>query len=165
MKSLGNIGFIYTVEAIDRDGNLLSTETVKNKIPLEGINYLLNSSLCNGSQLPAWYLGLYTGDYVPQDADTAASLPALAGEFTAYDGTARKLFDHGGAANGTVHNAAARAEFTFTQDTAVRGGFISSAMGKGATAGVLVSVVKFAEPKSPGVGGVLRVTAGISLSS
>lgn len=165
MKSEGNIGFEYIVEAFDASGNLLDSEVVHNLMPEEGCNHMLSVVAGLSSQAPGWWIGLYSGNYTPVPGDTAATFPASATEFTQYAGATRKAFSPGAPDNGTLDNVASKAEFEFTQDVAVTGGFLASASAKGATTGTLWSAVRFSSPKAPGVGGILRITAGIVLIS
>ena len=160
MKSKAKSGFTYTVETYDAQGRLLDRDVVKNLMPIEGANHMLAVTAGIAAQAPSWWIGLYANNYTPVDLDTAATFPAAAGEFTQYNGTTRKQFIPGSPSNGTLDNGASKAEFVFTHDVTVYGGFIASASGKGATTGVLWSAVKFTSPKSPGVGGMLRITAG-----
>lgn len=157
-------GFRYLVEVV-KDGQVIDSEVVDNLIPVEGINHILNVVMNAGSPVTTWYLGLYEGNYTPQTTDTAATLPAAATECTAYSNATRWALITGSAAAGVVDNSANKTEFTFTADKTVYGGFISSVSGKGATSGVLVSVVKFASAKVMTTGAVLRVTAGLSITS
>lgn len=157
-------GFTYCVEHI-RDGEVIGCSVDTNLMPVEGLNHVLTTELLGGPQVAAWFLGLTTNDYAPQTADVMATYAALAGETVAYDGTTRKAFTPGSVAGGVVDNAAARAEFTFSAPTTVRGGFLSSSNTRGGTAGVLLSAVRFASPKVVDTGDILRVTAGIQLTS
>ncbi len=162
--SAGRAGFTYLVEVV-KDGKVIDSEVCHNLIPVEGINHMLNAVLNAGSQVTTWYLGLYEGNYTPQTTDTAATLPAAATECTTYDNATRWALVLGSAAAGVVDNSANKTEFTFNADKTVYGGFISSVSGKGATSGVLVSVVKFSSAKVMTIGAVLRVTAGLSITS
>ena len=57
------------------------------------------------------------------------------------------------------------AEFTSNADKTIYGGFMSSASAKGATSGVLSSIVRFSSPKTFSIDTVLRVSAGLTLVS
>lgn len=170
MQETAKAGFAYLIEVVDRDtGRVRESEVVKNLMPLEGINHLINVSMKGSTQITAWYLGLYEGNYTPTSTDTMAAFPAAATETTAYDEATRRTFTPGAVAAGTVDNSAAKAEFTInvTAGTTktIYGGFIGSASAKGSTSGVLLSAVKFASPKTLGDGDVLRVTAGFTIAS
>jgi hypothetical protein len=157
-------GFEYLVEVV-KDGRVVDSERVCNLMPSEGITYMLNTTFKGGAQVTGWYVGLYEGNYTPSSSDTAAALPALATECTAYAETARVQWVSGAVSSGTLDNVSSRAEFTFNATKTVYGGFITSSATKGSTSGVLSSVVRFASPKSLDSGSVLRVTAGFTLAS
>ncbi|MCY1225192.1 hypothetical protein D9M72_373820 [compost metagenome] len=131
-----------------------------NLVPFEGLNHMLNVTLKGLSQVPTWYIGLFEGDYTPTPDVTAATLPALATECTAYNPATRVEFQEGTVSGGSVDNAAALAEFTFTAGKTVRGSFISSASSKASTSGVLLSVVRFPSPQVMAAGSKLSILAG-----
>lgn len=157
------LGFVYDLEWVDAEGKTIVTDRVVNLIPTEGANHILTTVLAGGTPFANWYIGLFSGNYTPLVSDTAATFPASSTEFTGYSGSNRVAFTPGSVTGGAVDNTSSRAEFTFTADTAVYGGFMTSSAGKGATTGVLISAVRFPATRSPGIGGVLRVTAGLSL--
>ncbi len=165
MNDSAKAGFKYLVETFNKDGDLIDSEVVENIIPTEGLNYLVGVSVSNTAKLNNWYIGLNSGNYTPVAGDTAATYPSNATEFTNYVGATRLAFTPGTVSGGTVDNTAAKAEFEFSDTTTVYGGFMTSASGNGATSGVLISAVKFSSPKQPGAGGILRVTAGLSIAS
>lgn len=157
-------GFTYTVEHV-RNGEVLSTETVKNLMPLEGINHMLGVTFKGVTQATTWYIGLYEGNYTPVLGDTAAAFPAAATECTAYDESTRVEFNEGAVSGGALNNAANVAVFTMNATKTVYGGFVSSASAKGGISGVLGSAVRFASAKSLESGDLFRVTAGFTLAS
>lgn len=163
MNSDATIGFVYTVETL-KGGKVVDAFTVHNLVPTEGANAILSGALLGGAQVGTWYIGLYEGDYSPSVGDTAALLPSLATECTAYSGATRQPWVPGAAVGGAASNTASKAEFTFIADKTVRGGFMSSAPAKGATTGALVSIVRFPSPRVLDLDSVLRVTAGIVLT-
>ena len=159
------VGFKYKVEHV-RDGVVLATDPwVHNLIPLEGLNYLLSSEF-KGTAVPAtWYVSLFEGNYTPVTGDTAAAFPASATETITYNETTRGAFVPGTVTGGTLDNSASPAQFTFNAAKTVYGGFITSASAKSAVTGTLMSVVRFASPKSPAIGDVLKITAGFTFVS
>ncbi|NMG64380.1 hypothetical protein GPA19_05395 [Azoarcus indigens] len=165
MHSKGKVGFTYEVEAYDKHGRLLDREVVKNLMPTEATTYLLAAGFGGEGQHLSWYLGLFKGNYIPSVEDTMAELPAAATEFTAYAGTNRPQVTFSAAASGQINNVANRIELTINSDDVLYGGFLTSSSGKGATTGILGSVVRFASPKQPGEGGLLRVTVSNELTS
>lgn len=156
--------FTYLVEHI-RNGEVIDSEVTHNLVPIEGLNHFAGVALKGVAQVGTWYIGLYEGNYTPQLSDTAATLPAAATEVTAYDEATREALVLGTVSGGAVNNSASPAEFTASATKTIRGGFISSAGGKGATTGVLASVIKFTTPKALDDGDVLRVTAGFTFAS
>lgn len=158
------VGFEYTVERIVR-GVVVEREVTHNLMPVEGINHVLGAALKGGTQVPTWYIGLYSGNYTPLSTDLAATFPSLAGELTTYDEATRREWVEGSVVSGALDNLASRAEFTSSADATVYGGFISSNSTKGGTGGVLLSAVRFSSPKAFNAGEILRVTAGFTFTS
>lgn len=150
-------GFTYTVEALDKDGNLLEREHVHNVMPKEILNYVVSASFKQGPQFGQWFAGLFSGNYTPTGNEQMNTFSSMAQEFTGYEGAGRPAITFGQAVDGRVDNTAAPIELTFTQDVEVRGGFVTNGSGKGSNSGLCASVVRFASPKRPGVGGVLRI--------
>lgn len=165
MKSVTHIGFEYTIEVINKDGEVTDREVVHNLMPIEGMNHLLAVLLLGASQNASWHIGLYDTPYTPVAGDVAATFPTLAGEATGYVNSQRMLFEGASPVGGTLDNAANPAEFEFTAENEIHGGFISSSAAKGSTSGVLLSAVRFTTPKSVEPTSILRVTAGFALVS
>jgi len=165
MKEQQPFGLVYTVEVVNKNGEVSQIETIHNRIPTEGLNHVLNTVFKGGAQYSSWYLGLYEGTYTPTDGDTAASVASSATECTAYAESTRQAFTSGAVASGTLDNTASRAEFTMSANKTVYGGFLVSSSTKGGTNGVLLSIVRFSSPKVLESGSTLRVTAGVSFSS
>lgn len=161
----GKPGFIWTVESYSRDGKLLDSETRHNLLPEQGLNHWVDVLLGLGSQNNAWHIGLYAGDYTPVPGDTMANFPVSATEFVNYMGTGRKPYTPGTTTSGVNSNFNAPAEFEFTADGTVYGGFLASSSGKSATSGVLLSAIRFAVPKYRELGEVLKVRAAVGLVS
>lgn len=161
MDSKAHLGFTYIVETI-RNGVVIDRSVDQNLIPIEGLNHMIGATLKGATQVVNWYAGLFKGAYTPVPSDTASAFPAAATESTAYTGD-RKLIVFGSVADGAVDNSASKAEFTGTTDgEVITGGFVSSAVTKGATTGVLISAVRFSSPKTLNAGDILRVTAAFN---
>jgi hypothetical protein len=142
-------GFVWTIKEFDRDDNLVSQEVIHNLIPIEGLNYMLNSIFKQGVQFGDFYTGLYGSAYTPQPADTMATFPTVSTEVTAYSSATRPAVNLGTVANGNVDNLDDVTEFTGTTDgTTVRGAFISTSPAKGGTTGPLISAVRFPSPRT-----------------
>lgn len=157
-------GFTYLIETV-KNGVVVESETVHNLMPTEGANHILSAAFKGGSQVTTWYIGLYEGNYTPSVADIASTFPGLAAETSAYTSSTRVAWAPGTVVAGILDNSSNRAEFTFTAAKTVYGGFMSSAAGKGATTGALVSLVRFPSPRVLDADSILRVTAGITLTS
>lgn len=122
---------------------------------------MLTVTLKGATPVPQWYIGLYEGDYTPDDTSiTAATLPSTATECTAYTETTRVPLNLGSVTNGATSNAGNLAEFTFASDKVIHGAFICSSPVKGSTTGVLLDVARFPSPRTMSAGSVLRVFAG-----
>jgi hypothetical protein len=165
LASQAESGFTYIVEVVSPDGRRSQREVVHNLIPTEGLNHMMGVTFKGATQVATWFIGLFEGNYTPVPTTAAATIAAAATECTAYTPGARVEFVEGAVAAGAVDNSASKAEFTFTADKTIYGGFIGSASPKGATTGVLISAVRFASPKVLTTGDVLSVTAGNSLVS
>ncbi len=138
--------FIYRARLVDRAGNVISDETVKNLVPTEGLDAMQNI-LFNGAAAPsAWYAGLYSGNYTPTADVTAATIVSAATEFTGYASPTRVQFQPTASAGGIVAGAA-DIEFDFTSSASIYGGFIGTSSTKNSNTGALWSVVRFPSPK------------------
>ncbi len=164
MKTHAEFGFNWLLEVLHRDGRI-EREAVHNLLPDEGRDYLMGAGFKGVGQVSSWFISIFEGNYTPVPGLKAADYPAAATECTAYAGSTRPAFVMGALAGGVVSNSASRAEFAMTADKTVYGGVITSASGKGATSGVLVSAVRFSSPKVLENGAILRVVAANSLAS
>lgn len=123
--------------------------TVPNKVTIEGLNYLINAGMKNGTQLTNWYLALFSGGFTPTDALTAASFPATASEIVSgsegYSESTRQLWVSGAVAAGQTDNSATKAEFSIVTASSltIRGAALMSESIKGSTSGVLLSCARF----------------------
>lgn len=158
------VGAAYTVEHF-RGGQMLSSETVHNLVPIEGLNHIVSVVTKQGTQAAAWYLGLFEGNYSPVAGDTASTFPTSATECLTYAPATRPLFVSGAVAGGATDNTAARAEFTFSAAKTVYGAFMTPNGTKGGVTGPLLSAARFATAKDVSVDDVLRVTATFQATS
>lgn len=131
-------------------------------VPTQGLNHMLGVVLKQEAQVPQWYVGLFEGDYTPGPSVTAATLPALAQECTAYTESTRVPLVTGAVLAGATSNATDLAEFNFASERTVRGAFIASAPTKGAATGVLLAAVRFPSPRVMSANSTLRVFVGPS---
>lgn len=175
-------GFTYNVEHLRRaemvdDDSLprktlngveyavLSTETVNNLVPTEGLNYMLGASLTGVVQISAWFIALFEGNYTPVAGVTAATFPADATECVAYNEAARVSWTPGAISAGSVSNTASKAVFTMNATKTVYGIAQTSVSTKSAITGTLVSVARFGAAKAVVATDVLNVTSIITATS
>ena len=157
--------FLWTFTEKDEAGNVLSVESVRNLIPVEGLNYILNAAFKGGAQYATLYAGLYEGNYTPIPSDTMAAFPAAATECTAYAAATRPAVTFGTVASGNMDNLDNLVVFTGSADRTVYGGFLSTSNVKGGTTGVLTSVVRAPSTKSLSNGGRIEVALAFQFVS
>ena len=158
-------GFLYRVEVVDNNGNVVESEDIHNLVPIEGLNHILNVVLKGSAQASAWFVGLFEGNYTPTTNDVMATFAANSTENTTYSGGVRKTLTLGTVAAGAVDNTASVAEFPFSGSKTIYGAFISSSSSQGGTSGTLLSAVRFSSPKAVAADFTLRVPAGFALAS
>ncbi len=122
--------------------------------------YRNSAAMLGGTQVTAWYIGLYKNAHTPAATDTMASLLATAGEITTYEGGTRPLLVPDAYADGIFSNAGADLKVVFPVAETVRGRFITSNPVIGSTTGILADVVASPSPKPMDIGEALDVTAG-----
>jgi len=158
-------GWVYQVEHVARDGSVKSVETVKNLMPTNARNYVLNASFKGGTQYATLYLGLYDNNRTPVAGDTMVEVAAEYGENVDYTGSERATISLPAVANGATNTLSSPNEFNFTTSESIRGAFISSSPTWSGSTGVLISAVLFSSPKTVGNGETLRVPVGFALLS
>lgn len=163
---LSKVGFVYEVELI-RGGAVIDYERTANIVPTEGLNFFLNSALTGGVAYSAWYVGIFENNYTPLAGDTMVTFlgGSKATECTAYTSTNRISWVYDTVASGAISNTTTKAEFTMNATKTIYGGFLTQGQAKGATTGPLVSAVKFSAAKSVESGDILRILAGITMTS
>lgn len=154
-------GYLFVVEHI-RKGRVIELEYVHNLCPIEGRNYLLSVGANAGSQIAAWYCGLFEGNYTPVEANVMLTFPGLATESIAYDEATRPAWVEAAPSAGVITNAASKAVFTINAAKTFYGAFLSSSAVKAGTTGTLLSAARFSTSKAMDSGEVLRVTGSIT---
>lgn len=167
MNSLAQCGFIYDVNTRRKtDGSMVGRITGnKNRMPAEGINDVVTAYFKGGAGPANLYIGLWSGAHVPTGAETAANLASLVTEVTNYSQATRMALDLGAVVDGLVSNAAALARFDMLGSAVVNGAFLSTASAKGAATGKILSVVRFANPRSVDETVYLEVLTGFQFIS
>jgi hypothetical protein len=111
----------------------------------QGLNYLLDVGVHDGTKISTWYVGLIRDDnYVGiSAADTLASHGGWE-EGTEYAETARQAWDEAAAAS-QVTATTTEAVFTISADQTFKGFFIASSATKGGSTGTMLLVQLFTE--------------------
>lgn len=131
-----------------RDGCLIDTRYDPNIVVNEGLNHLLNVYFEATTQITAWYIGLFKGNYTPLATDTAANIAGNSTEATEYSEATRQVFNSAAAASQALSNAASLATFTINATVTAYGAFLVSSSTKSGTAGVLFAASRFAAARS-----------------
>lgn len=166
MNALFKCGFVYDVATRRKaDGALIDALHARNRVPGEGLDLIASTIFKQGAVPEQLHIGLWSGAYTPNGAETAATLPTLVTELAAYEGATRKLFVPGTVVSGGCSNAASLAIFNFSADAVVNGAFISTAPAKGATNGTLLSVVRFPAARPVDASVYLEILSGFQFLS
>lgn len=162
MTVLGT-GFRYDCEIIKPSGEIeLSTDF--NLLPQVSIDHIVGLLRGDGTiPISSWFLGVYSGNYVPTSGVTSADLPSVVGESTAYSQATRPAWTDVYDGVSVVDNLASKAVFTFTAPTTLYGAFIVSSSVKAGNTGLLLSIARFNTPKTMDIGTQFSVAAGITL--
>ena len=161
MSVLGH-GFRYDGEIITPDGEII-TFSDHNLLPQVSTDFI--AGLLRGTATPigSWYLGLFENNYVPTSGVTAADLPGVVGECTAYDGATRQVWNHAYDGVSAIENLASKATFTINAAKTVYGAFIVSSSVKAGNTGTLLSIARFSSAKTLDIGMQFSLAAGITL--
>jgi hypothetical protein len=161
-----NVNGVYT-----HDVNGLDERSDGNIVVTEGMNYMLDLALNNGTKLFPFYLALFGGNVTPGATWTAANFAANSTEITSgtegYTETVRQTFTPATASAGLSTNAASRGVFTFASATSVNvygAGLLSSNV-KGGTTGTLMSAAKFSAVRTLYNTDVFNVGYSLQLTS
>ena len=155
---------VYCFEQI-RNGQVIDSWTIDNILPLEGLNYFINTGLNGASQSTSWYVGVFQGNYTPVTSDTAATFQGAATECVSYSETARQTCTFATSTAATSSNTGTPAVMTFNAVVSVYGAFVASTSAKNSTLGTLLSAARFSAVKNMTVGDILQVTYAVSLTS
>lgn len=148
-----------------RGKNVVDHFEFDNIVVDQGLTSMLGVYLHADTQLPNWFVGIYSGNYTPTNSVTAATITSASTEFTAYTGSTRVAYTPAAAANKAITNAASRADFIFTADATIYGAFLISDGTKSGTGGVLLSAARFGASKVVATSDELLLTYAFSLSS
>lgn len=162
-ESLKLDGFTWEIELVDlATGEVIEREVQHNRIPREGLDFLIQAPFGAVAPVGSFYCGLFRANYLPVDGTKAADIPGTLQEFTDYAEPTRPLWERAYNGSGTQDNFASKAVFTPTADAMVYGAFLVAAPAKGSTAGPLISVVRFNTVKPLTAGIEARLATGIT---
>jgi hypothetical protein len=164
-EGLAKFGFVFTGEVVSPSGEVIYSRTDHNIIPQSGIDHIVGLLRGTGTINSSWYVGVGAANYVPTSATTSADLPVAVGESVGYSQAARPTWSNTYDGVSMVGNLDAKAEFTFPAATRLYSGFLVSNSGKGANAGILLSISRFASPYDIPAGSTFRLGVAISLLS
>lgn len=137
--------------------------SAKNMLPTQALNYLLEAGLRNGVRHTQWYLAIFSGAYTPVASVDAATFASAATEITSasegYTEATRRPWTSAAASGGVTDNVADRAAFTIASanEVVIRGAALLSDPVKGGTNGVLVSIARFANPRTESAGNIFNL--------
>lgn len=154
---------IYDFELLDANGEPLDRWQQPNLMPQVSIDYVAAAIFGDQAPIGTFYLGLYQGDYTPNNGTTSADLPTNAQECVDYSEATRPLWSRTYDGVGTIGNLSSRGVFTMTQNRRLYGGFVVSSSAKGGNTGLLLSMTRFSSPKDVVAGQILRVGATLTL--
>lgn len=143
-------GGVFTVECLDKDGNLKWKEQSKNIVVNVGLQDMNTKYFTGSSYTAAWYIGLYgaAASNNPAAGDTMSSHAGWT-EVTTYSQATRPACTFGTATTAdpsAISNSASIAVFSINGTTTVGGAFLTSNNTKGGTTGTLFSAADFASP-------------------
>lgn len=117
-------------------------------IPQVGVNHIAGLVRGDGTApISSWYIGLFEGNYVPTKGVTAADLPGVVGECTAYSQASRPAMLHVFDGESVIHNRNNRAVFSITADKTIYGAFVCSGATKGGNTGLIMLMERFSSPQ------------------
>lgn len=150
---------------IVRKGEVIDEFECPNMVVNQGLNHVLDTEFHGTTQVSAWYIGIFEGNYTPVATVTAATITAQSTECTAYDEATRVAFDEGAASGQVISNEGSAAVFTFNAAKTIYGAFLVSASAKSATSGVLFSAARFTAAKTVADDDQLLLTYGITAAA
>lgn len=152
-------GLLFPKQQVFAAGEYFTCEDGKdvslghNLQPDQALLSMLNVYFKNATQLPAWYLTIFSGAVTPDGTYTAANFAANASEITStsegFSNATRPQWVPGTAAANALDNLASKAVFNIVATTSItaQGGALLSSNVRGGTSGVLGSLARFNAPR------------------
>lgn len=156
------VGFVHELEILDSQGTVIERERVCNRIPQDGLAFLIQTPFGDTPPIANFYCGLFTNNFVPTNGTTAADIPVNMGEFVQYTETSRPIWDRTFVPYGQYTNNDSPAVFTPTTDASVYGSFVVSSPTKGGSDGLLISVARFNTTKAITAGNEARLRTSLT---
>ncbi|MBT8449656.1 MAG: hypothetical protein KJO69_08195 [Gammaproteobacteria bacterium] len=150
-----------------RNGEVIDSGYEGNIVTDEGLTYILDVALSNGSANATHYLGIYKNNYTPLSTDTASTFAGagVANEIsTEVDETTRPTWVEAGVATKSITNSASPAAFTANATVSAYGAFLISNNTMGGLTGKLVAASKFTAVRNLVNTDVLNVTYTLTIA-
>lgn len=147
----------YDCVLLGPDGEVKWEDHIDNIVVNEGLSYLLDVGLSNGTQIDPWYCGLLAASPTPLATWTATEIAS--NDFVDYDESVLQEWAETGESSQSI--TAPAMSFAINSDSSSIGGaFLISTSTKGTPAGTLYSAGAFAGGnKAADDGDTLQVTA------
>lgn len=126
----------FTIECIDKNGQLRWIETIENLVVTAGLNDILDKYFKGSTYTASHFVGLTAGTPTFAAGDTMASHSGWT-ESTVYSEATRPAYTPGTVSGGSVDNSASKASFSINAGGTVGGAFIVTNSTKGGTTGTL----------------------------
>jgi hypothetical protein len=163
MSSLLGTGFKYETQMVLPSGEIILFDDT-NLLPDVSVDFIAGLIRGDGTApISSWYVGIFEANYVPTSGVTAADLPGVVGQCSAYSLATRPVWTHAYDGTSVITNSASRAEFTMTAAKTIYGAFLISSNVKTGNSGTLLSIARFSSPKVLDIGTVFGVTASLTL--
>lgn len=146
--------------------NGVKVDETPNIVVNEGLDALLDIMFHGGTQIPTWYVGIFSGNVTPLATWTAANVTANSTEFTNYTETTRQEWAEAAVSGQSITNTASRAAFTIgVGGGTLYGAFLVSSSVKSGTSGKLFAATRFASSRAVVETDVLNVGYTLSAAS
>jgi hypothetical protein len=157
---------VFTVHCYGPDGRLKWRDRAANLIVNAGLDYTLQTTLRQQTQVSAWYMGLVdNAGFTAFNGGDVMTGHGGWSENTQYSAGTRNTWTPGAPSSQTVVNATT-CDFVMSAAATIKGMFITSDNTKGGTTGTLFSEAAFsAGNQACGIGDTLKSTYQVSASS
>jgi hypothetical protein len=162
MKSESKVKGFFTVQHLDKNGELKGSYRLPNGIVDVGMNHMLETQFNGGTPITTWYTALIdnSGFSTLANSDTMASHAG----WTALEDYTEATHPEwtAGTATGRAITNAATVDFSINATVSINGIFITSQSAKATATGTLWSTASFASAVSAVNGDTLKITYTVS---